>query len=596
MKICPNPSCPHRLRVRSAAEFYDEKTTCSDCGVALLSAPEPPSAREGGETEPQETPAELAAKAALHRRLAVTLVLPLLLLVGGPWAVLPGVDVSALDAFLNKSAGLFGLRASWGYPGVSAFALGITPVVTAFAIVEIAAASVRKWQPLRHGGPEARAKLTRAALLVALVLAAFQGFSVAQMLEGAGLEGGGLLLNPGFEARLLILMSLMAGTFLTLGVADIVQRHGLGNGVLVFAVLSMGSEELQKLAWIARDPDDLFGPLQTAFIAITAALTVAATLLILGVRWSTLLTSLSRRAAVRELSDEAKLSYRTAPPAPTERAPLPCPASGIAPLYLAGWLLALPYTLVYLNLPLVGLASTLAQHDAFPLLCAALVAAVGIALSIAFNHPANVAAMRARLGGEGAGAQALEAEAKADLRRAIGRTLVFLGAVLALGEVVRRVAVERVNPSLLVLGTAVILDIRADYFARLRSPELVSVWPEHRPYAVDVALRALAAEGIWAHAQSVHGRTMLQLFGPFAPIEIMVQRDREEDARRVLRRALKDERFTETASAGAGRREERSDGGERGDDALQKRKKKRRKARAEGITESPGGASSAQDG
>jgi hypothetical protein len=36
VKYCPNPSCPHRLRVRGAAEFLAHITHCSDCGAELV--------------------------------------------------------------------------------------------------------------------------------------------------------------------------------------------------------------------------------------------------------------------------------------------------------------------------------------------------------------------------------------------------------------------------------------------------------------------------------------------------------------------------------------------------------------------------------
>lgn len=37
MKYCPGLSCPHRSRVRKAAEFLDTVAACSDCGAELVS-------------------------------------------------------------------------------------------------------------------------------------------------------------------------------------------------------------------------------------------------------------------------------------------------------------------------------------------------------------------------------------------------------------------------------------------------------------------------------------------------------------------------------------------------------------------------------
>ncbi|WP_437549550.1 hypothetical protein WME97_03545 [Sorangium sp. So ce367] len=41
MKYCTKPSCPHRLRTRSPAEFVDSMAVCSDCGTQLVAADSP---------------------------------------------------------------------------------------------------------------------------------------------------------------------------------------------------------------------------------------------------------------------------------------------------------------------------------------------------------------------------------------------------------------------------------------------------------------------------------------------------------------------------------------------------------------------------
>lgn len=587
MKLCPNPSCPHWLRGKSPAEFYDEKRTCSDCGADLVGAGEAPSSAEGARVDgAPEAAGDQVVEAALYRRLAVTLILPLLVVLVGPWAPLPGVDMGALEQFVSSQGSLLsGARSAWGFGSLSAFALGIMPVLMAFVIVELAAAFVAKWQPLRHGGPAARAKLTRAALIVALALAVFQGYGVAQTLESAGFDTG-LVLNPGILSRILITLTLAAGTFLTFSVAEIARQYGLGSGILGMLAISMVFTEIGRYAWLWSLPttEEQIGPLEVAVMVIGAALIVAATLLVLGVRWSALLRALSRRSLDREIAEEARFSYRAAPPSPPARAPLPCPASGIAPLLVSVWLLSLPSTL-FASIPGMGwLASVLNNTNVYTLSSAALIAALGVWLSSAWNEPARVAAVRARLDGGGADPQELEAEAKADLRRAIGRTLAFLVGITVIKEVVGRVTGQYLDPIVFVLVTVVILDIRADYLARRRSLTLVSVWPEHRPYAVDVALRALAAEGIWAHAQNANGRAMLQLFGPFVPIEIMVQPGREGEAREVLERVLNDERFKEPVSIGAGAAGDTKPAaaGSGGEDEPRKRTKKRRRAEGEG--------------
>jgi hypothetical protein len=40
VKYCPNLQCPHRLRVRSPAEFLDHVASCSDCQAPLVDSEE----------------------------------------------------------------------------------------------------------------------------------------------------------------------------------------------------------------------------------------------------------------------------------------------------------------------------------------------------------------------------------------------------------------------------------------------------------------------------------------------------------------------------------------------------------------------------
>ena len=41
MKHCPNPACSHLRAVGTAAEYVDDRATCSDCGAPLEPGPAP---------------------------------------------------------------------------------------------------------------------------------------------------------------------------------------------------------------------------------------------------------------------------------------------------------------------------------------------------------------------------------------------------------------------------------------------------------------------------------------------------------------------------------------------------------------------------
>ena len=86
----------------------------------------------------------------------------------------------------------------------------------------------------------------------------------------------------------------------------------------------------------------------------------------------------------------------------------------------------------------------------------------------------------------------------------------------------------------LVAVVAVVLDVVAEAAAIRRHGGLVAVWPEHRLYAVDGALAALERGGIPSLARSVHQRVLWHFFAPFIPIQIMVPRERAEEAGTLL--------------------------------------------------------------
>ena len=58
---------------------------------------------------------------------------------------------------------------------------------------------------------------------------------------------------------------------------------------------------------------------------------------------------------------------------------------------------------------------------------------------------------------------------------------------------------------------------------------------------------ALAAEGIDAHARAERYRSLLQFFGPYVPIEILVPTAQRDDAVGVIERVLAGETDAEEA-------------------------------------------------
>ncbi|MBK8257551.1 MAG: hypothetical protein IPK82_33395 [Polyangiaceae bacterium] len=126
---------------------------------------------------------------------------------------LPGVDFNLLQLE----------TATARTANVSVGALGLMPVLVAYALVELAALLVPSLRRARHAGPDGRARLHRIAAVVAVLVALFQAYGIAVMLRNRSIISAGLLTLP---------LTMTAGTCFLWAVAQLVTRYGLGNGIV----------------------------------------------------------------------------------------------------------------------------------------------------------------------------------------------------------------------------------------------------------------------------------------------------------------------------------------------------------------------------
>src|SRR5262249_47954082 len=128
VKYCPNPACPYALRHRESQEYQDWAQTCADCGTALVSERPVPAMGAEGEREPP------------WGRIAATVLIPGLVAWLTPRVPLPCLDVPRIE---------------WAHTGelrslrLSAFALGLGPMLSAAILVELAALCVPGWRAMR---------------------------------------------------------------------------------------------------------------------------------------------------------------------------------------------------------------------------------------------------------------------------------------------------------------------------------------------------------------------------------------------------------------------------------------------------------------
>jgi hypothetical protein len=206
------------------------------------------------------------------------------------------------------------------------------------------------------------------------------------------------------------------------------------------------------------------------------------------------------------------------------------PSCGVDPIVVGASLMMLPATVAAFGVD-VGAASHWSVTSPHYL---AATLGISVALSLAFgwlyNQPHRVSSLWQRFGCGDFGA------ARAQLRLAGIRSALFVAAVVLGGALAAQLGRGRVALEVtgLILGTGVLLDLIDEWRARNHQADLKSVWPVHRVYAVGPAVDALRAADITVVVRGMHHRTLLQFFGAFVPVDLLVPHHQAERALALL--------------------------------------------------------------
>ncbi len=120
---------------------------------------------------------------------------------------------------------------------LSVVALGITPFLTSFLILELLSFITMWGRRLREGGVEGRRRLNGLAVRLGGAVAVLQAAGVLLFLETLTLPGGApAVLHPGLGLRILVTSTLAAGSAIAFLVAQLATAYGLGNGFCLLLV------------------------------------------------------------------------------------------------------------------------------------------------------------------------------------------------------------------------------------------------------------------------------------------------------------------------------------------------------------------------
>lgn len=161
----------------------------------------------------------------IRKRLLFTLLIVAIYRVGCAIPV-PGVDVSIVSSKISDNSffGLFNVITGGAFEDFAVFALGISPNINASIIIQLLTMVIPSLERLTKEGEEGRKKIaliTKYATLGLSFLMAI-GFTV-------GLKDA--LIDKSFISYFFIILTVTAGSMLTMWLGDLITENGIGNGV-----------------------------------------------------------------------------------------------------------------------------------------------------------------------------------------------------------------------------------------------------------------------------------------------------------------------------------------------------------------------------
>ena len=171
----------------------------------------------------------------LNRRILITLVMLAIFRIG-VFIPTPGIDSEALAGFFKSASGTLLDFATMFTGGAlerfSVFALGIMPYISASIIIQLLTAVVPQLEKLQKEGDAGRKTITQYTRYSTIVLSLVQGFMIAVGLESMrGPAGEPIVLSPGWDFRILTMITLTSGTAFLMWLGEQITERGVGNGI-----------------------------------------------------------------------------------------------------------------------------------------------------------------------------------------------------------------------------------------------------------------------------------------------------------------------------------------------------------------------------
>lgn len=149
----------------------------------------------------------------------------------------PGINTAALREWFEQSQntlfGMYDIFAGGAFSRAAVFGLGIMPYISASIILQLMGTVVPYFQRLQKEGEEGRKKINQLTRYGTVFIAAMQALGASVFLESLPPTSQGIpaVPHPGIAFKLLVMITMTAGTILVMWMGEQITERGIGNGI-----------------------------------------------------------------------------------------------------------------------------------------------------------------------------------------------------------------------------------------------------------------------------------------------------------------------------------------------------------------------------
>ena len=159
----------------------------------------------------------------------------------GTFIPMPGIDPVQLARFMEQTQGgilgIFNMFSGGAVSRMAILSLGIMPYISSSIIMQLATSMVPSLEALKKEGEAGRRKINQYTRYGTVLLATVQAYGIA-----AGLEGQGLVLDPGAFFRASAVITLVGGTMFLMWLGEQITARGIGNGISLIIFIGIIAE------------------------------------------------------------------------------------------------------------------------------------------------------------------------------------------------------------------------------------------------------------------------------------------------------------------------------------------------------------------